>query len=116
MRLWNILMFEGFIGGDFELSHTNSGTPYIRLWVNNQEKGKTGYEVKADINVTYFGKGAEKFDGQKGDRVIIRGHLQTNEYNNKKYLGCLADRVDVVWRAGSKREEASADPPDDLPF
>lgn len=117
MKAWNIVIFEGFIGSNYELSFSKNDKPYARLWITNREKGQGDYELAAEINVTMFGKTAENFTGQKGDRVIVRGHLQTREYDKKKYTDVIAERVDVVWRKADKpvqqQPQQQAPPPDD---
>ncbi len=121
MKAWNIVIFEGFISSNYELSFSKNDKPYARLWLTNREKGQGDYEIAAEMNVTIFGKTAENFTGQKGDRVVVRGYFQTSEYNDKKYTDVIAEKIDVVWKQGTKpvvNKEQGPPPIDDsnLPF
>lgn len=128
----NSVLFEGFLGTDPELLYTTNQVPYRKIWVtrNDKYKDKQGAERETHIsvNTTIWRKQAEDFDGLKGDRVLIRGKLRTNEYQNKKYLEVSVTNIDVVWKKQRQQPlamndpglNAPQDPPppddDDLPF
>ena len=127
MNAQNCLVFEGFLGGNSEISHTDSGQAYLKLWIVRRDKWKdkndNERESRAELNATLWGKQAESFTGEKGDRVIFRGELRTNEYKGKKYTEGKVDRIDVVWRKNAPKVSATAqpaatddDPGEDLPF
>lgn len=108
-----------------ELSYSQSGTAYLRNSIAVDRKG----EGTDFFNITVFGKTAEAFDKylNKGSKVVIEGHLQSDSYKDKDGHNRYSVSIIVdVWEFGESKKSDSgetkgdflnvADNVDDLPF
>lgn len=83
----NHVEYIGRLTKDNELSHSQSGTAYLRNSIAVDRKFKREGEPTADFfNFTMFGKGAETFSKytKKGSKVFIAGRNQTSNYTDKQ--------------------------------
>lgn len=86
----NKVILIGNLGGDPELSHTNSGTAFCKLSIATSERQKDANgeykSVTSWHRVTAFGKQAENSVKYltKGKQVYIEGKLAYGKYTDKE--------------------------------
>lgn len=130
----NQTILAGWITSDITSFMTESGKQYVRGAVTVQRNYKNKETGKADtdiINFTAFGNTAKFLDDfvGKGDRVVVKGRLQSSSYTIKQAIDnegtvvdkkiyktdLIVDEVDLVKKAEEKKEEALI-VDDDIPF
>ena len=133
----NQTILAGWITNDISSFITESGKNYVRGAVTVQRNYKNKETGKADtdiINFTSFGNTAnfiENFVG-KGDRVVVKGRLQSSSYTIKQVIDnegtiidkkiyktdLIVDEVDLVKKADEKKDvlEKELLHDDDLPY
>ena len=121
---------EGFIAREPEEVHTQSGKLLKKFTIFISE-GRDDDRQSAPVDVVLWEKVAERFDGVKGDRVLVQGRPKPEEWTDKntgkqRYKISLTGELAIVtWRKEQtemvipeKEEPAfkgTADE-DDLPF
>ncbi len=119
----NQTILAGWITNDIRLYRTESGKEYVRGAVTVQRNYKNKDTGKADtdiINFTAFNSTARFLDEWvgKGDRVVVKGRLQSSNYKIKQVIDdegtavektiyktdLIVDEVDLVKKAEPKKE------------
>ena len=105
----NNIQVHGNVGRDLELRFTGSGVPVCKIPLADT-RGKKGEEQKTIwYDVVTFNEMAEAVadEVQKGDRLIVTGRLQIEDYTKKdgtpaKRVEILADEIGFVIRPRKK--------------
>ena len=128
----NFIGVEGFIARDIEERHTNDGKLIKKFCIFISE-GRDEKRQSAPLDVTLWEKTAERFDGVKGDRVLVQGRVKPEQWQDKttgkdRYkVSITGELAMVTWKKQQTdmqmeqtkdwvAEKGSAEPSDDLPF
>ena len=128
----NTVILLGRLGKDPEISYTQSSTAIANLSIATTEKRKKGNEwedVTEWHKVIFFGSQADAIGKylSKGNRILITGRLQTNDWTDKEgkkhyqteIIGNSFEFIDSK-NDGKKTEKTEPKPQEqggqDLPF
>jgi single-strand DNA-binding protein len=121
----NIVGVLGRLTRDGELTYTNTGFPIGSFSIANNYSRKSGEEWVEEVSyfdVKLFGKQAEAIQPylNKGQQVMIKGHLQqerwqSKEGDNRQRVVIIAESVQLI----GTRRQSDAEPgnlPDSMPL
>ena len=115
----NSVTLLGRITRDFEETKVQNGTliASTSLAINRPTEGVDFINIKA------FNKTAENLGKhvEKGERVLIQGHIQTSSYQNKEgktiyKTEVIVDRFEFIEPSKKQKPKGIEITPDDLPF
>lgn len=112
----NQITIMGRITKPLELRYT-SELAILNFDIANKVRVKN-QDVTTFVRCSVFGKQAEVLNqyAKKGDRLLVRGSLRTNNYTtqdgtNKSYMYILVEGFDFIEYENSKQEKAHAQTP-----
>ena len=112
-------MLYGALVKEVEIRYTANGKGFMSntIAVRRKFKNEKGDYESDFINIKVFGKSAEYIEkyAKKGDKVLIRGHIQTGKYENKKgevvyTTDVFVDEINIV---NSNKKTEKKDTKDD---
>lgn len=123
---------SGRLGADSEMRTTGSGQQVLNFRVAC-DHGFGDSKSTTWVRCALWGKRGEKLQEHlvKGQAVVVRGELWTEEYNDKLQVQAKVDEIELVGgrpggssgesssSGGGKKsggKKAAAEPDDDLPF
>ena len=120
----NSVYLEGNLGRDPEVRYLPSGTGMANFSIAVSRRYQKNGEWQTEtswVNLVAFGKTAENIGKllTKGDRIVINGRLQSNEWEDKEtgkkrsMLKVLVDNFSKIPKA--EKKEASHAPGEDVP-
>ncbi|HEY8402589.1 MAG TPA: single-stranded DNA-binding protein [Cytophagaceae bacterium] len=129
----NKVIMLGRLSSDTELRTTQSGTAVCKFSIAVDRPAKQGEERQADFfRIAAWGKTGEFVNTyfEKGQRILIEGRLQNNNYEDKNGIKHYSNDViaeKVYFADGKRTQQAQQETPqenfefnpeesDDLPF
>lgn len=129
----NKVIMLGRLSSDTELRTTQSGTAVCKFSIAVDRPAKQGEERQTDFfRITAWGKTGEFVNTyfEKGQRILIEGRLQNNNYEDKNGIKHYSNDViaeKVYFADGKRTQQAQQETPqenfefnpeesDDLPF
>lgn len=123
MNMTNVIVMQGRLTKDVELRYTKSNKAVASFSLANEYRGKDA----SFYSCTAWGNTAEYMERylNKGQMIVVTGHLQTREYddkdgNHRKLVEIVADSVATCGRTAQTENEPVfteiEDDGDELPF